>query len=68
MIAVFTKYEQFRREVMMKLEDKKCGLALLGDEIESIFDSHYLANLRGSQPEAPPFVRLESEDFVNELT
>jgi hypothetical protein len=56
-IAVFTKYEQFRREVMMKLEDQKRGLALLGDEIESIFDSHYLANLRGS----PPVVRLESK-------
>jgi len=54
-IAVFTKYEQFRREVMMKLEDQKRGLALLSDEIESIFDSHYLANLRGS----PPVVRLE---------
>ena len=53
---------------MMKLEDQKHGLGLLGDEIESTFDSHYLANLRGSQPEAPPFVRLESEDFVNELT
>jgi hypothetical protein len=62
-IAVFTKYEQFRREVMMKLEDQKRGLAVIDDEVKSIFDSHYLANLRGP----PPFVRLESEDFVNEM-
>jgi len=60
-IAIFTKYEQFRREVMMKLEDQKRDLALLDDEMEKIFKNHYLANLKGS----PPFVRLESEDFVN---
>ena len=63
MIAVFTKYEQFRREVMMKLEDQKRDLALLDDEMEKIFNNHYLANLKGS----PPFVRLEREDFVNRL-
>ena len=48
---------------MMKLEDRKRGLALLDDEVESIFDAHYLANLGGS----PPFVRLESKGFVNKL-
>src|SRR6266850_3822270 len=62
-IAIFTKYEQFRREVMMKLEDQKRDLALLDDEMEKIFKNHYLANLKGS----PPFVRLESEDFVNRV-
>jgi hypothetical protein len=62
-IAVFTKYEQFRREVMMKLEDQKRDLALLNTEMEDVFRKHYLANLTGS----PPFVCLESEDFVNML-
>ena len=62
-IAVFTKYEQFRREVMMKLEDQKCDLAPFDDEVEKIFKGHYLANLMGP----PPFVRLESKDFVNNL-
>jgi hypothetical protein len=56
-IAVFTKYEQFRREVMMKLEDQKRDLALLNTEMEDVFKNHYLANLTGS----PPFVCLESE-------
>jgi len=62
-IAVFTKYEQFRREVMMKLEDQKCDLALLNTEMEEIFKNHYLANFKVS----PPFVCLESEDCVNQL-
>ena len=60
-IAVFTKYEQFRREVMMKLEDQKRDLALLKTEMEEVFKNHYLSNLPGS----PPFVCLESEDSVN---
>jgi hypothetical protein len=62
-IAVFTKHEQFRREVMMKLEDQKRNLALLNTEMEEVFKNHYLANLTGS----PPFVCLESENFVNML-
>jgi hypothetical protein len=62
-IAVFTKYEQFRREVMMKMEDKEHDVALLDTEIEETFNTHYLANLRGS----PPSVRLESENYVNRL-
>jgi hypothetical protein len=62
-IAVFTKYEQFRREVMMKLEDQKRDIALLDTEMEDVFKNHYLANLTGS----PPFVCLESEDCVNIL-
>jgi len=59
-IAVFTKYDQFRRDIMMKLEDQDRGPALLNDEMETIFSEHFLANLKGP----PPFVRLESEDFV----
>ena len=43
------------------MEDQKRDLALLDTEMDEIFNKHYLANLKGS----PPFVCLESEDFVN---
>jgi hypothetical protein len=58
-IAVFTKYDQFRRNIKIKLEDQHRDPALLDTEIEGIFDEHYLASLTGP----PPFVLLESEDF-----
>ena len=57
MIAVFTKYDQFRRDIMMKLQDQHRDPALLNDEMESIFSEQFLANLEGP----PPFVRLESK-------
>jgi hypothetical protein len=64
-IAVFTKYDQFKFDTEMKLEDR--GLdpssTLLDAEMERIFQEHYLANLR----ESVPFVRLESELFLNQL-
>jgi hypothetical protein len=66
-IAVFTKYDQFKREVNMKLEDQHRGRdsgPLTGTnfdaEMDKIFNEHYLADLVGS----PPFVRLESEDLI----
>jgi hypothetical protein len=62
-IAVFTKFDQFKREVRMKLEDRHGDPALLDKEVERIFNEHYLALLDGY----PPFVRLESEYFVNRL-
>ena len=46
----------------MKLEDQHRDPALLNDEMEAIFSEQFLANLEGS----PPFVCLESEDFVNQ--
>ena len=49
---------------MMKLEDQHRDTALLDDEMESIFVEHYLANLEGSTL----FVRLESEDFVDQTS
>jgi hypothetical protein len=58
-IAVFTKYDQFRRDIRIKLEDQHHDPALFDAEVESAFIQHYLAGLTGS----PPFVRLESEDF-----
>ena len=62
-IAVFTKYDQFKRDIKMKLEDENRETDL-DVEVKKIFDEHYLANLGGH----PPFVRLESEDLVNKIT
>ena len=64
MIAVFTKYDQFRLDVEMKLEDQgqDPSPTVLNAEMETIFEDHYLANLRGSTP----YVRLESEHFLNQ--
>jgi hypothetical protein len=59
-IAVFTKYDQFRRNIKMKLEDQHRDLADIDDDVETIFNEHFLGKLKGS----PPFVRLESKDFV----
>jgi hypothetical protein len=60
-IAVFTKYDQYRRNIKMTLEDQgiDTDTARLNAEMERIFEEQFLAHLRGS----PPFVRLESEDL-----
>jgi hypothetical protein len=44
----------------MKLEDQHRDPAYIDDDVENIFKTHFLGNLKGS----PPFVRLESKDFV----
>ena len=62
MVAVFTKYDQFRRNIRIKLEDQGRDPdhpAILNAEMERIFNEVFLANLK----ESPPIVRLESEDF-----
>jgi len=57
-IAVFTKYDQFKRDIKMKLEDEGRDLKMdLNAEVENIFNQHYLASLDGP----PPFICLESE-------
>ena len=62
-IAVFTKYDQFKRNIKMKLEDEAYEGRSPGKnfetEVERVFNHHYLASLGG----APPIVRLESEHF-----
>ena len=63
MIALFTKFDQFKRNIMIKLEDENRDLAELDAEVANMFHQHYLARLSGS----PPFVCLESEDFVIQL-
>ena len=63
-IAVFTKYDQFKRNIKMKLEDEGHGPlagAQLDTEAERLFNQYYLASLNGP----PPLVRLESENFFN---
>jgi len=60
-IAVFTKYDQFKREISLKLEDQGCDPSTdLEDELDRTFRHHYLAEFE----ETPPFVRLESENFI----
>jgi len=64
-IAVFTKYDQFKCDIKMKLEDEGRDPGTDFDtEVEHVFNEYYLASLSGP----PPFVRLESEDFFNQLT
>jgi hypothetical protein len=57
-IAVFTKYEQFKFNIRMKLEDEdRHDSETEVKESEMIFQEHYLKDLGGN----PHFVRLESE-------
>jgi hypothetical protein len=64
-IAVFTKYDYFRRNIGFKLEDQggdpTNNPALLNAEVKKVFQEQYLTNLKRSAP----FVCLESENFVN---
>jgi len=64
-IAVFTKYDQFKRDTKMKLEDEGCDPGTHFDtEVEHVFNEYYLASLSGP----PPFVRLESENLFSQFT
>jgi hypothetical protein len=57
-IAVFTKFDQFRRNTRMKLEDEGRDQEInLDAEVKNRFNQLYLAGLNGP----PPFVCLESE-------
>jgi hypothetical protein len=58
-IAVFTKFDQFKYNIKMKLEDEcRDHETYFYAEVEKKFDQRYLAGLN----ELPPFIRLESED------
>ena len=68
-IAVFTKYDQFKRNIKMKLEDEvhegRGPEKFFEIEVESVFNDQYLASLG----KTTSFVRLESEDFFkNQFT
>ena len=59
-IAVFTKFDQFKRDTKINLVDQgRDPETDLNAEVENIFDQHYVASLNGP----PPFIRLESEDY-----
>ena len=59
-IAVFTKFDQFRRNIRMKLEDEGRDQETdLNAEVENMFNQRYLASLE----KPPPFIRLESKDY-----
>ena len=63
-IAVFTKFDQFKRNIKMQLEDEgRDPETHIETEVESVFDRYFL----GSLSERPPFVRLESEDFLRQF-
>jgi len=58
-IAVFTKFDQFKRNIKMKLQYEGRDPEMdLDAEVENKFKQHYLAGLNSS----PPFIRLESKD------
>ena len=59
-IAVFTKYDQFRLNVEMNLEDSGCldWESAAPAEVEKIFREHYQHHL---PVETPHFVRLEGK-------
>ena len=63
-IAVFAKYDQFKRNIKMNLEDEGRDSGTdLDIEVERMFNDHYLANLGGT----PRFVRLEGEHFLHQV-
>ena len=58
-IAVFTKFDQFKLDTKMTLEDQgRDQETNLNAEVEIVFNRRYLASFK----EPPPFIRLESED------
>ena len=63
-IALFTKYDQFKRDIKMKLKDERDDLGTHFDiEVKRVFNDHYLAHLGGT----PPFVCLESQYFLQPI-
>jgi hypothetical protein len=62
-IALFTKFEQFKLDIKMKLEDEHdYPETRIDAEIGRVFKEHYLGSLTGT----PPFICLESKDFVTD--
>ncbi|KIN98636.1 hypothetical protein M404DRAFT_1005117 [Pisolithus tinctorius Marx 270] len=62
-IAVFTKYDQFKLDIQMDLEDESEGNATptledINEEAEKIFQDEYWNVIKGSSPK---YVRLESK-------
>ena len=59
-IALFTKYDQFKRDIKMNLEDEHYHPETdIDAEVKRVFEQQYLARLCGP----PPFICLESKDL-----
>jgi hypothetical protein len=65
-IAVFTKYDQFKLDTEMKLEDNNPEDRTVDEEMEMVFQTEYLGRLGKTPPQW--YIRLKSESFVNQLT
>jgi hypothetical protein len=66
-IALFTKYDQFKRNIRMKLEDEyrdhpETAEKHVDVEIKRVFEQQYLAGLSHGRP--APYIHMESEDFI----
>jgi hypothetical protein len=60
-IAVFTKFDQFKRNIQIRLEDEgRAQQTNLNKEVEAIYLYHYKRHLGET---SSLIVRLESEDF-----
>ena len=60
-IALFTKYDQFKRDIKIRLEDEHGHPGTdIEVEVKRAFNEHYLASLS----ESPPVICLESEDLI----
>jgi len=66
-IALFTKFDQFKLDIKMRLEDDDDdddddAETDIDAEVKRVFEQYYLAGLSGS----PPFICLECENFVTD--
>jgi hypothetical protein len=67
-IAIFTKYDQFRREIAKKLKDEPWDKAELVAEAERLFSKDFLGPLNRFMGPGPlPFICLASENSVIQL-
>ena len=55
-IAVFTKYDQFKLNVEMKLEDEGEDSLLIEEKVKELFEAEYLGMISGQ----PRHITLES--------
>ena len=66
LMALFTKYDQFRRNIKVKLIDKHdhpITETHVKGEAKSVFEQHYTPKLH---ERSTPFICLESEEFVTD--
>jgi len=62
-IALFTKYEQFKRDIEIKLRNERGHPESdIDAEAKRVFEQQYLSSLIGD----PPSICLESKDFVSD--